>query len=510
MNTISSLRGVLIALTVIICGPLIPTMVQAAGGQLVLTVVDGQSGEQIPARIHLFNQAKRPQKTSGNPFWHDHFTFDGEVALRLPKGGYTFTLEHGPEYVLRTGHFTIEDFADDTKTVDLTRFENMAEDGWWSGDLDLHRNLDDLPLLMAAEGLHLAVVESDPARLKTVAGGQLARELPEIAPERFALLATRYLNDRTGSLTVIHTASAESQWPPQPDEPTSLFELAQLHRQDADVWIDAADPTSWDLPIWIAHNLVDSVRVLPRELGRERPHKSAAGGRRLSHVEAPASWLSGVTAQTVYFNLLNAGVRLPATAGSGSGKVGNPAGYNRMYVHLEGAMEVGAWWDNVAAGRTILTNGPLIQPFANGQLPGHSFVSPRGQPLEIEIQMNLATRDKIEQIEIIRNGEVIQTVPVAEWAQTGTLRPVMFEESGWLLVRVVSATNETYRVALSSPWFVEIGDRPYGSRAAAQFFLDWIAERQKKLGAAKTPAEQAALEQTIQFWQERLTTATHP
>ena len=50
------------------------------------------------------------------PFWHDHFVFSGSITLKLPKGEYDFEIERGPEYLIRTGHFTMDDFSDDTKS----------------------------------------------------------------------------------------------------------------------------------------------------------------------------------------------------------------------------------------------------------------------------------------------------------------------------------------------------------------------------------------------------------
>lgn len=99
-----------------------PTPLVAAGGKLQLNVVDSQTGEPIACRMHLKNQAGRPVKAPRQPFFHDHFVFDGTIKLELPRGNYTFELECGPEYLQRSGHFGINDFADDQKHVDMKRF----------------------------------------------------------------------------------------------------------------------------------------------------------------------------------------------------------------------------------------------------------------------------------------------------------------------------------------------------------------------------------------------------
>ncbi|MEX0587042.1 MAG: hypothetical protein WD176_10380, partial [Pirellulales bacterium] len=130
----------------------------AADERLLLKVVDRDTGKPIACRMHLKNARGVPVKVPKVPYWKDHFVFDGEIMLRLPKGNYTFVMERGAEYLERTGHFTIENFADDEKTVDLKRFADMAAEGWYAGDLHVHRPPKDIELLMRAEDLYVVPV----------------------------------------------------------------------------------------------------------------------------------------------------------------------------------------------------------------------------------------------------------------------------------------------------------------------------------------------------------------
>ena len=132
------------------------TLLAAGGGEFRITVVDAQTREPIACRMHLKNVKGVAQKAARMPFWNDHFVFPGEVKLRLPRGNYTFELDHGPEYTDRKGYFTIEDNADDEQVIDLKRTVDMAAEGWWSGDLHIHRLEKDIRLLMEAEDLHVA------------------------------------------------------------------------------------------------------------------------------------------------------------------------------------------------------------------------------------------------------------------------------------------------------------------------------------------------------------------
>src|ERR1043166_7863213 len=124
-------------------------------GRLVVNAVDKATGQQIAARMHLKDARGKIIKPPKVPFWKDHFVFDGSIMLDLPLGTYTSEIESGPEYKFQTGYFTLERNANDTKTIELQRFVDMKKEGWWSGDLHIHRPPADIELLMRSEDLHI-------------------------------------------------------------------------------------------------------------------------------------------------------------------------------------------------------------------------------------------------------------------------------------------------------------------------------------------------------------------
>jgi hypothetical protein len=72
---------------------------------------------------------------------------------------------------------------------------------------------------------------------------------------------------------------------------------------------------------------------------------------------------------------------------------------------------------------------------------------------------------------------------------------VVFDESGWFLVRAVTNNARTYQLASSGPYYVEKRGAPRVSRRSVQFFLDWIDARMKLLQtlAGVRESERAAL-----------------
>ena len=145
-------------LAIVLVASLFAASAAARSGKLMLQVIDADSGAPLAFRMHLKNARGRSRKIPKAPFYDDHFVFRSPLPLTLPEGNYTFEVECGPEYHTQTGHFTMERSGNDTKTLKMKRFVDMAGEGWWAGDLYVDRRLKDLDLLMQAEDLHLARV----------------------------------------------------------------------------------------------------------------------------------------------------------------------------------------------------------------------------------------------------------------------------------------------------------------------------------------------------------------
>lgn len=427
---------------------LLPAKVASAarGGQLKVTVVEKDTGKPLAARMHLKNGAGRSPKVPKVPAWADHFVFDGEITLKLPNGVYRFELECGPEYLDQQGHFQISDFADDEKTIEMRRFVDMANQGWYSGDLDLRRSVKDIELLMRADDLHVAHLF--PASRKTTLKGEA------IPPGITVFDGNRSFRSGTG-------------------EPA---------------WRDNTRPTAWDFPVKIAHDEVDSVELANSLLYRNGVSSNQKNCKPRDETLFPGPDGVARWGEKVYFHLLNCGVRVPPSAGSGSGEAPNPVGYNRVYVHLDGDFSYDAWLEGLRAGRSIITNGPMIRPTVEGEYPGHVFPVDEGEEVELEVGVNLSTREKIDYFEIVQNGSVAHSVRLAEFKKAGGRLPkVVFKESGWFVLRVVTNNQDTYRFAMTAPYFVEVGYKQRISRTSAQFFIDWINERLPVVEAIDKP-----------------------
>lgn len=485
--------------------------VSAAEGQLEIRVVDKDTGQPVPCRMHLRTAGGRPRLPPRRvPVWDDHFVIPGQITLKLPVGNYTFMMERGPEYSIITGQFTINKFSEDSKTVEMHRYVDMRAEGWWSGDLDVRRPAKDIELLLAAEDLHvLPLVTWWNDHSQWTQSTVPADPLVVFAGKRMGHLLAGELSRPGGTVRLFHLAEIP-RFQSKGEYPSLSQQLGPLRRKVAGVWVHLTRPYWWDLPVLVALGQLDSIEVVHGQFGRTKMIADEHGGKprdpeRLVGGRGHALW-----SQEIYFRLLNCGLRIPPGAGSGSGVTPNPPGYNRMYVHVEGDFSWEKWWEGFRAGRVVLTNGPLLRPKVRGKLPGHVFRAPAGQILDFEIALTLSTRETISYLEIIKDGRVEHEVRFDQYAAKGRLPPVRFDRSGWFAVRVVADRADTYRFALSAPFFVEIGGQPRISRRSAQFFLEWLAQRAAQIHL-EDPAQKAQVlacyRQARDFWQGLLAKA---
>ena len=509
-RTVALLAAVLAA-----CGGIPSRAWSAIGGELEIRVVDQNSGSLIPVRMHVRDARGKPVRPPRLPFWRDHFVFPGKVVLKLRPGTYTFEMERGPEYRVRTGYFTIKRGDADSKEVVMERFVNMKEEGWWSGELHVHRSLEDIELLMRAEDLHVAPVITWWNRRNLWAGRQPPESLlVRFDQDRFYHVMAGEDEREGGALLYFNLdrplpiAGADREYP-------SPCEFLKMARQHAGVHVDIEKPFWWDMPIWIASGMVDSIGLCNNHMQRSGMLANEAWGKPRDRKIYPDPYGNGLWSQEIYYRLLNCGLRIPPSAGSASGVLANPLGYNRVYVYCGQALDYDQWWENLRAGRVVVTNGPLIRdPRVNGQLPGHVFRAESGATLALRATLNLSIREKVEYLEIIKNGDVAHEVRLAEWAKAGGRLPAIeFRQSGWMLIRAVTTNPKTYRFASTGPYYVEIGGQRRISKAAAQFFLDWVHERAGRVKLSDPDQREAVIRYhraARDYWQKMVDSANAP
>ena len=446
--------------------------------------IEDKSGELLPCRIHLTDGAGKPHHPEGFLSWKGHFVCPGNAELNLPAGEWNYRIERGPEHSRAEGKFEIAGESNHTVSHTLKHVIDLSALGWFAGDLHVHRDPKDLPLLMRAEDLHIAPVitwwrdrnhwndhpmPDDP--LFSIDDGRRFYRVMGGEDERGGGALLFYNLDRPVDIT----GSTR-------EYPSPMKFLKQVSAVDGS-WIDIEKPFWWDVPVWLASGMADSIGLANNHMCHSSMYETEAWGKPRDGERLPPPRGNGFWTQEIYYQILNAGLRIPPSAGSASGVLPNPLGYNRIYTHLGAEPDDFSWqnwWSALKSGRSFVTNGPILLVEADGEKPGSVFKADGEKRVTIQLDLSLISLDRVPEIEVIRNGEVVEKIPVNAAPEQPLKKSstLAFEESGWFLVRAVTDLEHTFRFASTAPFFVEMKPNERRiSRKSVEFFQHWIQER---------------------------------
>jgi hypothetical protein len=484
-----------------------------AAAEVQLTVTEPGVASPLPCRVHLKDATGKAILPEGFPCFRTHFVCPGEARLNLPAGDYTVAIERGHEYTAADATWRVNDSGAQSFRYELKRITDLGREGWWGGDIHVHRPLADIELLMRADDLHIApVITWWNNKNLWATPPPPASLLVRFDGNRFYQLMAG--EDERGGGALLYFGLETPLAITNQDQEYRSPMVFLLEAKQRGAWVDVEKPFWYDVPVWLASGKVDSIGIANNHMLRHMVIETEAWGRARDVKRYPAPHGNGLWTQDIYYHILNTGLRIPPSAGSASGVIHNPVGYNRVYVHLDGELGYEAWWAGLRAGRSFVSNGPLLRVKASGHWPGHVFRASAGKDVDVAFDVQLDGRDSIDRIEIIRNGAIAKTVTSTEWLRTRSLGTMRVNESGWFLVRVIADVADTFRFASTAPFYVEIGNGPPRiSRTSAQFFLDWVRERAAKINLPDAQHQAEVLEfhtAAEAFWRQKLAAANAP
>ena len=408
-------------------------------------ISEGDADKPVPCHVYLWNDQQKPIQVPWLPFWKNHFATHGEFEIELPAGDYTFEIHRGPEYRRIQGFMKVGEEDDILRQHHrLERLVDLAEEGWISGELHIHRPLGEVPLLIQASDLHVGPVISWWNQRNPWKEQQKPEYLwKEVAPKRFSFLMGGEDERRGGALLFFDLERPLLIQEAAPEYPSSLNNLEMAKKQGA--WVDMEKPFWWDAPLWLASEKVDSVGLANNHLWERGMLDNEAWGRARPKEDYPSVKGNGEWSQFLYHQILNAGFQLAPSAGSASGVLNNPVGYNRVYVHLEADWKVSDWWEGLRQGQCFVSNGPLLRCWVEKKPGSHEASEPThpfwpGSRLPVKnrqemiLKARLTSQDPVEAFELIHNGEVVRKVAVDPQLNEQDLGPAPMDQPGWYVV----------------------------------------------------------------------------
>ncbi len=434
-------------------------------------VVDDATGKPMACRVHFRSPEGIPYQphghhshlNAGEDTWHtdvggdlrlDQATYayiDGACQGWLPVGSVLVDVACGFEYEplrcqvdIKRGQRELE--------LRLRRWTDANADGWYSGDTHVHfLSSDGANLEAAGEGLNVVnVLASQWGQLFTNTEDFIGR--PRVSDDGRTIVYVTQENRQhfLGHLTLLGLKEPIMPWcsdGPGEAEIGGSLETTLSHWADATraqggtVVIPHLPSPNGEPAALIATGRADAVEML-----RQQPFQ---------HME--------------YYRYLNGGYRLPLVGGTDKMSSDVPVGLYRTYVRIPGAegFDYDAWCRHMAAGRTVLSGGPLIWLTVDGHEIGDTARLPDGGGT-VTVEARAESILPIHTLQIVQEGEIAAESSDAAGARRLELTAdVRVSGNSWIAARCGGPTYfdapmhhdgwHRRRFAHTSPVYVAVG-----------------------------------------------------
>jgi hypothetical protein len=375
------------------------------------------------------------------PYWRGPVTYQvsGDFDLDLPAGQWRIGVGHGMEYVPVAEEFETTGTGQIEKTIELARWINLPERGWWSGDVHVHH-----PTAEEAKReylLHYAVAEDVHVVNVLAMGDEHQVVFPQAGFGKKARV-------QRGDYALVSGQ----------EDPRSTFgHIIGLNIQT--MVRDTKTYDFYDLTFKGIHAQPDAVVGFAHfawngcDLPRGFPWFVTTG--EIDFIETLQ--FSQVNLMD-YAEYLNLGFRLTAAAGSDV-PWGSTIGEVRTYAHAGPKFDLDAWFKALKAGHTFVSSGPFIEFTVDDQLPGTELAVPAGKKVTVKARALGEARVGLPAaLTVVGNDGVLKEVrpdqPQAE-LKLEFNRPIT--TSQWLMASVVCDNNA---LAHSTPVYVVVNGQP--------------------------------------------------
>lgn len=517
-----------------------------------LEIRDRDSGAGTSARLR-FTKGEKQAGLPRNLLKVGKWTLaETNIPIAPKPGEYEFLAQRGHEFNEIRGGFSIEKGARDVVSVVLPRSTNMREEGWYSGDHFSSLRAELLQRWQQADAIDLVVSspvepsDQSDSTVKTNTRPKRKAEADSILESagelelgsRLSTTSFRW-ESPSGTLLLHPLGEAESLGIDKPNGLVDTMELLSDYDRVKNHVPELEQLWTRDVPILLSSNQIKAAQILNFANTPDgdakleiKPNSNPRATIRLSgkmimkgspnEVFTPIAEDDriryrdgrgiGMLSEKIFWSILETGLRITPTASSGFGEGDTYLGYNRTYAHSDDELTESRYWQSVALGNTMVTNGPLLRVTINDQFPGSTQSSRTGEPIELNIAASLSVRDPVDYLDVVFNGETLYSAKLEDHYRKGEFPPISIDKSGWLIVRVVTSHDHVYRLATTAPFYFEFDGKARVSTKSVEFMMDWLKRSSESILSQNQsdPQLQSLLEAAERFWQDRSEQANAP
>jgi hypothetical protein len=452
-------------------------------------VTDAATGKPTPARIRFtdaggtyyapFGRLAKfatgvGEDVGGNVLLGDepHAYIDGACEIALPPGPIHVAIDKGPEYRPLREEIDLLPGKLALRFV-IERWADLRAEGWYSGDTRSHFLSPHAALLEgAAEDLTVVNLLAEECVLPSAGGGNY-RTISNI----LAFSGQEPALERDGHLVVVNTMNVQS-----------LDQLLLLNCHRAVFPLSAGGPgnsDTWTLADWcdqchrkgglvIGEGFFGAPPKFPRGELLADLVLGKVDALQMDGFENPEvdRELGQEPLLQAWYQWLDCGFRTPLVGGSGKDCNLTVLGSPRTYALLlpDQPFTYRNWIEAVRAGRTFVSNGPLLRFTVNGQ-PSGAVLDLPATASRVTVRAEVRSLAPLHRLEVVANNEVVAGADASgEPAAASVEAEVPLPRGGWLAARCwgpYDDAREQWHAAQSSPVYVQVEGRPPAPNPAA-------------------------------------------
>lgn len=184
-----------------------------------------------------------------------------------------------------------------------------------------------------------------------------------------------------------------------------------------------------------------------------------------------------------FYHYLNAGMRVPFSTGT------DWFMYDlaRVYTKVEGSLGIRSWLDALVAGRSFISNGPLLSLSIDGKDLGSTVELSRGR--EVRVKGSASGRVGFEKLQLIQNGKVVsesEPQPKDGYVEARLDRTIKIGEPSWLALRITSQANNEFGRQLfahTSPIYVKVAGKAIRQPEEVAYLVKQMEDAKQEIAA---------------------------
>lgn len=486
--------------------------------RLMITLVDSQTQKPIPGVIRCFprdgdqaipvtNLLARGQGLTDKSALQDWYVIATATEVLLPRQPLRLEAFSGLETELKTVSVDLTGLNQKSLTIPLRSFSQVSRQSWYSANTHLHlshlnkdqaeRYLREIPRADDLDVLFISYLERATADKDYITNRYPLGDLKEF-----------------GSTGVLVNNGQEHRHN-FGDQGEGFGHVMLLNIKTM------IQPVS--IGPGISHRGTDGT---PLQAGIEEAHRQ--GGTAIwchnnwGREDVP-NFVSGkLDAQNIFdggshgnyedsfYHYLNAGIRVPFSTGT------DWFMYDlaRVYTRVEGRLGIKSWLDALVAGRSFISNGPLLSLNVDGKDLGSTIELASGR--EVSVKASASSRLGFEKLQLIRNGKVVfesEPQPKDGYLEARLDRSIRIDEPSWLALRVSTQANNEFGQQLfahTSPIYINVHGKAIRQAGDVAYLIKQMEEAKQDIATRALFASPKEREAVLSVYEKGIRALRNP